>query len=195
MAWRCLDLIPRKILSVSASRKERIKSYCISVNGKCPAPIHLSNRAFFTRKTAQTYTAGISQPRYHPPHILEQHEEMHRIGRGGQEIEFFVEPPGVLVLCMYGERPNAGNLGGLERALHRVPQKRPPGALALPASIHRQPCQQHDGYWMSRQPFGEALGRMFAGDLSDSQGVIAHHGIPRQADVRLCGSRQLVAPG
>ena len=39
---------------------------------------------------------------------------MHRIGRGGDEIEFLVEVSGFLVLGMHGEGANTGNLRRLQ---------------------------------------------------------------------------------
>ena len=61
---------------------------------------------------------------------------MHRIGRGGDDVEFLVEAPGFLILRMHREGANAGNFGRLHGALHCVPQKRLSDALALPATIH-----------------------------------------------------------
>ena len=120
---------------------------------------------------------------------------MHRIGRGGDEIKFLVEAPGLLILRMHREGADAGNVGRLDGALHRVPQKRLPDALALRAPIHRKTRKQHDRHRMARQSFGETLGRFLAGNLADGEGVIANDGIPHQADIGLRGSRLLVRPG
>ena len=68
------------------------------------------------------------------PHIFQQNEQVHRVGRGRDEVEFFLETlSGLLILRMHREGADAGNVGRLQGALHRVPQKRLPDALALRA--------------------------------------------------------------
>ena len=61
-------------------------------------------------------------PRDDSPHVLEQDEQMHRIGRRRNEIKFLVKAPGLLVFRMHRECANARNLGSLHSALHRVAQ-------------------------------------------------------------------------
>jgi len=73
---------------------------------------------------------------------------MHRIGRGRDEIEFLIEVTGFVILGMNREGTDAGNVRGLQGALHGVPQKRFPDALALPATIYRQTRKEHNGYRM-----------------------------------------------
>ena len=120
---------------------------------------------------------------------------MHRIGRGGDKIKFPVEAPGLLVLGVHRKRPNAGNVGRLDGALHRVAQKSLSDTLAVPASIHRQTCQQHYGHRMTRQPLGKTFGSFLASNLANSERVIADDGIRHQANIGLCRSRLLVSPG
>ncbi|HLN03864.1 MAG TPA: hypothetical protein VK335_31550 [Bryobacteraceae bacterium] len=79
-----------------------------------------------------------------PPHVLEQNEQVHPVDGRGDEVEFLIEAPGFLVLSVNGERANAGNVGSLQCALHRIPQERFAHPLALPAAIHGQARQQHD---------------------------------------------------
>ena len=79
---------------------------------------------------------------------------MHRIGGGGDEIKFLVEALSLLILRMYGERADTGNVGGLNGALHGIPQKCLPDALALREQSHRQARKQHDRHRMARQSFG-----------------------------------------
>jgi|GEM_PF-3873992 len=54
-----------------------------------------------------------------PAHVFKQHEEMHRVRRGGDEIEFQVKAPRFFVLRMYRESTYASNIGRLQRAQHR----------------------------------------------------------------------------
>ncbi len=62
---------------------------------------------------------------------------MHWVGRGGDKIELLIEAPGSFVFCVYRECANAGDLGSLQRALHRVTQKCFADPLTLPVAIHR----------------------------------------------------------
>ena len=52
--------------------------------------------------------------------VLQEHEEMHRVRRGGHEIEFQIETPRHFVLRMHRESAYAGNIGRLQRAQDRV---------------------------------------------------------------------------
>lgn len=119
---------------------------------------------------------------------------MHWIGRGGNEIELFVKPSRFLVFRVDGEGAYARDVGGLERALHGVFQQSFPNALAVPAAMHGETCEQHDGDRVTRQPFGEAPGRVFTGHLADRQRVIADDSIADEADVGLRGPGLLVLP-
>jgi hypothetical protein len=60
--------------------------------------------------------------RDNPAHILEEYEEVHGVGRGGDEIKMFVEAPRIFILCMHGLGAYPCDLGGLQRALHGVPE-------------------------------------------------------------------------
>ena len=119
---------------------------------------------------------------------------MHWIGRGGDEIKFLVEAPGLLILRVHRERADAGNIGRLDSALHRVPQKRLADALAVRPPIHRQARKEHDQYRMARQPSSETFGRFLAGHLAYGEGVIADNGSPHETDVGLGGFGLLVRP-
>lgn len=92
---------------------------------------------------------------------------MHRISRGGDEIEFLVESPRLFVFRVDGEGANAGNLRGLERALHGIFQEGLPDALTVPAAICGKKREQHDRDGVTRQPFGETYRRLFTGHLAD----------------------------
>ncbi len=59
--------------------------------------------------------------RNNPAHIFEQDEEVHGICRVGDEIKMFVETSGLFVFCMHSQGAYTRDLGGLQRALHRIP--------------------------------------------------------------------------
>jgi hypothetical protein len=119
---------------------------------------------------------------------------MHRISRGGDEIEFLVESPRLFVFRVDGEGANAGNLRGLERALHGIFQEGLPDALTVPAAIYGKTREQHDRDGVTRQPFGETFRRLFTGHLADRERVVADDGIAHQADIGLCSTGLLVLP-
>jgi len=110
---------------------------------------------------------------------------MHRVRRGGDEIEFKVKAPRFSLLRMHRESANAGNIGCLQGAQHRVLQKRFAYALALPAVIYCQAREQHDGNRMPCQPLSQALGCFLPRHLAHGQGVIADDGIFREPDIGL----------
>jgi hypothetical protein len=95
---------------------------------------------------------------------------------------------------MYSERADAGSVGRLHRALHRVAQKRLSDALALRAQRYCQARKQHDRHRMPRQSLAETLGRFLSRDLPDGEGVIADNDIPHQSDEGLRRSCLLVRP-
>ena len=51
-----------------------------------------------------------------PPHVLELDEQVHGIGRGGDEIEFPIKLARFFVPGMYRKGTHAGNIGSLHRA-------------------------------------------------------------------------------
>jgi hypothetical protein len=87
------------------------------------------------------------------PHVLEEHEEMHRVRRGGEEIEFQVKAPRFIALRMHRKSTYAGNIGRLERAQHRILQQCLTHSLTLPVMIYREARKQHEGSRMACQPF------------------------------------------
>lgn len=62
---------------------------------------------------------------------------MIRIGRRRNEIEALLERLGVVVLGVNGERPDTGDLGGVQRAKHRVFEKPVTEAHPLPGRGNR----------------------------------------------------------
>lgn len=128
------------------------------------------------------------------PHVLEQYQEVHGIGRGGDEIEFLVESAGLFVFRVDGECADAGDLRGLERAPHGVLQQCLTDTLAMPAPIHGKTREQHDRDRVTREPLGEAFARLFTGHLADRERVIANDGIADEADIGLRSTGLLVLP-
>ena len=119
---------------------------------------------------------------------------MHRIRRGGDEIEFQKEAPGFLVLRMDRESANASNIGRLQRAQHRVLQQCLAQTLALPAVIHCQAREQHDRNRMARQSFSQTLGRFLPRHVTHGKRVIADDGIAREPYIGLRCTCLLVLP-
>ncbi len=70
---------------------------------------------------------------------------MHWVTRRRDEVESLVKIPGRLLSCMSGEGAGAGNVCCLQRAQHRIFQKRLSDRLALPAALYGETRQQHDG--------------------------------------------------
>ena|SRR5208337_351967 len=52
-------------------------------------------------------------PSNNPADVLQEDEQVHRVGRRRDEIEFLIETPGGLVLGMNRQRADAGNVGCL----------------------------------------------------------------------------------
>ena len=128
-------------------------------------------------------------------HVLEQNKQMHRIDRGRNEIEVFIETSGILILCMNREGTNSGNIGGLQGTLHGVSKQCLADSLTLPTSIHPQTGEEHDRYRMPRETLGQPAWRLFLGHLTHSKSVKADDGIIDNADVGLRSSCLLVLPG
>jgi len=76
-------------------------------------------RSIRIKPTIEKTRAGISAAD-EPSHVLEEHKKVHWVGRRGDEIEFQVEAPGLLILRMYSKGTYAGNIGRLQRSQHRI---------------------------------------------------------------------------
>ena len=61
---------------------------------------------------------------------------MERIGRGADEVEVFVESPGLVILRVHDQSTNAGNVRGMKGPKHGVLEKACADALALPPLIN-----------------------------------------------------------
>ena len=59
-----------------------------------------------------------------------------------------VDYPRRLVLRMHEERPNARDLGRLQRAQNRIAKECPAEPPLLEAAIHREPAEDHDRDWV-----------------------------------------------
>jgi hypothetical protein len=96
-----------------ANRVESLRAVQREALRQGPAPLRLPPRP--RRQVVKSLLF-----RNDPSHVLKKHEEMHRVRRGGDEIEFQVRAPRFFVLRMHRERAYAGNIGRLQRAQHRV---------------------------------------------------------------------------
>jgi hypothetical protein len=94
--------------------------------------------------------------------VFQQNKQVHRVGGSWDEIEFLVKVPGGFVFGMNRQGPDAGDFGGLQRALHGIAQECLTDPLTLPAMVHGQTRQQHDGHRMACQTLGQALGGLKA---------------------------------
>lgn len=127
--------------------------------------------------------------------VFEQDEEVQGVGGGGDEVEMFVEAAGGFVFGVDGEGADAGDVGGLEGALHGVAQEGFADALALPAKVDGEAGEEHDRDGMLCEALGEARGSVFEGDVADGEGVVADDGFASEAHVGLRGAGLLVLPG
>src|SRR5882757_7490447 len=97
--------------------------------------------------------------------VLHQHEQMKGIGGRGHEPEMFIEGARRIVFCVNGKGPDAGDVGGLQRAAHGVFHETSAEPPALPFRAYRKTCQQHDRNRMTREASGQALRRILVSDL------------------------------
>jgi len=127
--------------------------------------------------------------------VLEQHEEMEWIGRGGQKVELLVVAPGGLVLGVNCKCADAGKIGGLHGSQYSVLEQRASDPLLLPILMYRQAGEQHDRDRMACQPFPQAFRSIGIFDLTDREAVVADDRAIDQAQVSLCCVRSLVLQG
>jgi hypothetical protein len=69
------------------------------------------------------------------PDILDDHEQMPRVGRRRREAKMPVERNGLVVLGVNGECAHADHVGNLERAPKRIKQHPGPNAFALRLAV------------------------------------------------------------
>ncbi len=129
------------------------------------------------------------------PQVLDQHEQMKRIRRRGREPEMLIEGARRVVFRVNGKSPDTGDVGGLQCATHRVFHETGADPPALPFYAHRQTRQQHDRHRMTRETFGQALGRILVGNLADHECVEADNGLIRKTEIGLRRAGLLVGEG
>ncbi len=105
----------------------------------------------------------------------------------GNKAEVLIESPGLVVLRVNRERPDAGNICSLKGAEHCIFEKTGAESLPLPGDRDRETGEQHDRHWMTSQAFGQALGSVVIFDLADHKRVVADDLIIRQGNISLGG--------
>jgi hypothetical protein len=94
-------------------------------------------------------------PASNPPQVLDQHEQVEWVARLADESEALIIRPRLIIVRMHGEGADAGDVGRLQRAVHRILEEaRPP---ALPPGSNRQAREQHDRHRMASQALGGVL--------------------------------------
>ena len=126
-----------------------------------------------------------------PHQILDQHEQMQRIGRRRDKVKAFVEFPGRFVFRVCNERPQPGDVSSLERAEDRVLEHATPDPLSLHVTGNGQPRQHHDGHGISRQPLGDARRSRISSHLTEDERVVTDNAIAGQCEIGLSRVRQL----
>src|SRR6266487_1478972 len=86
-------------------------------------------------------------------HVLEQDEQMVRVGWSRHETKPLVEGSRVVVFSVHGDRTDTGDVGSLERPQHGVFEQPRTEPFALPTRGNGQTSEQHQRDWM----FGESL--------------------------------------
>ena len=130
-----------------------------------------------------------------PSQILQKHEQVHRVGRRGDEIESLIKIPRFFIFGVHCKSAYAGNVSRPQCSLHRVFQQRFADALTLPAPVHRQARQEHDRDRVACQTLSETLRSFLTGNLANCKRMVADDNITGESDIGLCCSRQLIRPG
>jgi len=114
------------------------------------------------------------------------------VARERAETEMLIKRPGFVVFGVNRERTDAGDVRGLQGALHRVFEQPGPEAFALPGRRNREAGEKHDGNGMTGEAFGQPLRRRGILDLTDDQRIVADDYFFGESDVGLRCSRLLV---
>jgi len=80
--------------------------------------------------------------------VLDENEQVERIGGGFDEVEMAIERLCLFVLRMYCKRANSRDVRGLQCSLHRIPKQAGAHFLPLPTYSNAHPSQEHYRYWM-----------------------------------------------
>jgi hypothetical protein len=130
-----------------------------------------------------------------PFQVLEEDEEMERVGGRRREIESLVPLTRSMVLRVDSQGANTSDVRGLKCAQDRISKERLTNAAALPFPVYRQASEKHDRDRMASEALAEPLRRVSELDLADGEAVEAGDGAIHQADISLCGVRELVLEG
>jgi hypothetical protein len=131
----------------------------------------------------------------HRPQFLHQHIQMHRVAEPVGEAEMAVERARRVVLRMHDQRPDSGNVGGLNRAQDRVFQQARADAFAVPIPVGGKTGEDHDWHGMLREALAKPWRRGGVADLADDKRVKANNVIARQRHIGLRGIGLLVLQG
>jgi hypothetical protein len=102
---------------------------------------------------------------------------------------------GALVLCVNEQRPDARDIGGLQRTQHRVLEQASAHPLSLPIPGDGEAGQDHDRHRMAGQPLRQPLGRGLVLHLPDHERVKPHDLVAADGDVALCSPGHLALQG
>jgi len=92
---------------------------------------------------------------------------MQRIARGGHEIKMLIKSPCSFDLRVHGERADAGNIGRVHGAHHRIFEQSRADAVALPAHLYYPARDQHDWDGVVRETFRLARQSTLEAHLTD----------------------------
>ena len=95
-----------------------------------------------------------------PFQVLDEHEQVQRIGWRRDEVEPFVKSPGCFVFGVYDERSQAGDFRRTKRAQDGVLEHAAADSPPLPIAGNGKPCQHHDRHGVSRQSLAILGGAM-----------------------------------
>ena len=127
--------------------------------------------------------------------VLQQSEEMQRVGGRGQEIELLVVAPGSFIFGVDRQGANSGDVCSLKSSGNCVFQQRSSDALSVPTVIDGEPSQQHDGDGMASESLLQAIRRIRVAYLTYGKTVKADDPISRKAEIGGGGVGRLVLQG
>jgi len=101
----------------------------------------------------------------------------HGIDGGGNKAVSFVEALHCFRDRVHQDRPDAGDIRSLHRALHGIAQQPGSDTLALMSFVDREAAKNHGRHRVRHIP-PDAAGSFHMGDSADSEGVVAAHPRP-----------------
>lgn len=119
------------------------------------------------------------------PDILDDHEQMPRVGWRRREAEVPVERDGLVVLGMNGERAHADHVGDLERAPQRIEEQPRANAAALCLGMDGEAGEHQQRNRMAGHALDDALGSLRVLNLAGDDRVEADDLLAAHGDVGL----------